>query len=155
MDDMREALDKAAASSDPAVRNMAIRYREMEQEFGQYQAFFSVYKLGITVNGAAKRGPVNAPRAPVARTTPAPRRSNKEDTFASAMQALLIEHGQPMKLNDVYSAYTEKHPEDAIPIETFRQRLVKRREPSGPITLIPQRGYWWAGAELTEAVGDE
>jgi hypothetical protein len=146
MDDMKEALDKAAISSDQAVRNMAIRYREMRNEFEQYEAFFNIYKLGVKPNGTATV--VRAP-AVVRERTLAPRtstpRSDRVDTFSTAMQAILIATGHPMKLNEVYTTYQEQHPEDQTTIETFRQRLVKRR---GVITLIPRQGYWWADAPL-------
>lgn len=153
MSDMKEALDKAAASSDQAVRSMALRYRELQKEFEQYDAFFVIYKQGVTLNNsAAVARPVAVKeRALVPRAAPVARGS-KVDTFSTAMQAILIAAGRPMKLNEVYTTYQEQHQEDQTTIETFRQRLVKRR---GTITLIPRRGYWWADAPLPDASPDE
>ncbi len=148
MDDVKEALDKAAASSDQAVRSMAIRYRELQNEFNQYEAFFSIYKQGIRSNGTATstRPPVTRERTPVMRT-PAVPRTDRVDTFSLALQTILTTAGHPMKLNEIYTTYQEQHPEDQTTIETFRQRLVKRR---GIVTLIPRQGYWWGDAPLTE-----
>jgi hypothetical protein len=147
MDEMREALDKAAASPDPAVRNMAIKYQEMQQEFGQYEAFFNIYKQGIRKNGAAPAAArSSATRERLHLPTPAARpRTGRVDNFSAAAQALLLAHGQPMKLKEIYTTYQQAYPEDQTTIETFRQRLVKKRE---LITLVPRRGYWWAAAEL-------
>lgn len=155
MDEMREALDKAAASPDPAVRNMAIRYQEIRSEFDQYEAFFNIYKQGITKNGTATavRPAITRERVMVPRAS----RTHKVDSFSSALQTVITTYGQPMMLKELYSTYLEQHPEDQTTIETFRQRLVKRRKaPDGSalISLVKGRGYWWAGAPLPEEAGD-
>ena len=149
MDDMKEALDKAAASMDPAVRNMALRYRELQQEFGQYEAFFAIYKQGTSTNGSAPpiARAAAAPRGRAPATRQATPRADKVDVFGTAMRTILLENGHPMKLKDVYAVYQQTHPEDQTSIETFRQRLVKRRS---MLELIPQQGYWWADAPLAE-----
>jgi len=149
MDDMKEALDKAASSADQAVRNMALRYREMQQEFTQYEAFFAIYKQGVGINGSATaaRPPVKG-RTPVAKvTTPAQPRADRTDSFSVAMQTILTEHGQPMKLNELHAAYQARTPDDPTSSNTFRQRLIKRR---GMVVLIEKRGWWWADAPLVD-----
>jgi len=158
MEDMKDALDKAATSPDPAVRNMALRYREMQQEFDQYAAFFTIYKTGITVNGTAthvrpagRTAPANASaareRVALPRTRP---RTDKIDVFSTDLRDLLLEINRPLRLNEIYTTYRQRRPEDEVSIETFRQRLVKRKQ-QGMVSLIPQRGYWWAEAPLTES----
>ncbi len=160
MDAMKEALDKAASSPDLAVRSMAIDYQETLQKLDRYEAFFDIYKEGIKINGTVVR-PAPRGRAPVtakvAHALALPRSSNsgssKTDGFSLALQAIMVETGHPMKLDELYSGYQQKHPEDPVTKETFRQRLVKRRD---TVILIRGQGYWWNGAELpAEAVAAE
>lgn len=150
-DNMTEVLDKAASSADQAVRNMAIRYREMRMEFKQYEAFFTIYKKGVESNGAAARVvPRTAPRGrpPAAKSrVPSLKMSDKVNGFGVSLQVLLAEVGRPMQLDELYLVYSEKHPEDPVTEkETFRQRLVKLRR-AEVITLIKGQGYWWGDSD--------
>jgi hypothetical protein len=149
-DNMTEVLDKAASSADQAVRNMAIRYREMRMEFKQYEAFFTIYKKGVESNGTAARiVPRTAPRGrpPAAKSARVPSKmSDKVNGFGVSLQALLAEVGRPMQLDELYLVYSEKHPEDPTEKETFRQRLVKLRQRE-TITLIKGQGYWWGDSD--------
>lgn len=158
MDDMRTVLDKAASSSDGAVRGMALRFREMQREQEQYTAFFELYRKATSGVAAV---PVKAavvarePSTPVVKRRP---RERKEDTFAESIRMLVTGHGRPMKLNEMHAAYLQQHSDDQTTVETFRQRLVKRRtHPDGVtplIVLVPKQGYWWADATLPEGSGN-
>jgi|SRR5579859_471881 len=151
MDDMKDALDRAASSPDPAVRNMAIRYRETQQELANYEGFFAIYKQGVKTNGVA---PVTRPAAATRSTTakaPSMSRSDRNDTFSTSMKNILTQNGQPMKLNEVHAAYQAQHPEDPTSKETFRQRLVKRRD---IITLVPHQGYLWIDEQPKSEVSE-
>lgn len=149
MDDMKEALDKAAASSDQAVRNMAIRYREMQNEFNQYESFFTIYKQGIKSNGVTTsvRPPTIVRERNVTPKVSVTSRSDKVDTFGLSVQAILLAAGHPLKLNDLYTTYQEQHPEDQTIDGTFRQRLVKRRDII-PLIKGQNGGYWWHDTPL-------
>lgn len=146
VDDLKEALDKAANSADPAVRNMALEYQELRQKFTRCEVFFEIYKEGSRFTGVPVR-PVVRGRIPASRPVLVPSRpqTSKADGFSLAMQGILLDAGRPMKLDDLFTVYLQQHPDDQPPKETFRQRLVKRRD---VISLVKGQGYWWAAAEV-------
>lgn len=142
-DNLKEALDKAAASPDAAVRGMAIRYQEIQRESEQYAAFFSIYREGIKTSASAPLRSAPA-RTPVVR--PAAPRADRNDTFSSSVHDILMAAGHPMQLKEVHAAYQVAHTDDMTTIETFRQRLFKRR---ATIVLV-SKGYWWFDTPVPE-----
>lgn len=144
-----EVLEKAAASTDPAVRNQAIRYRKIKIETEGLEAFFSCYAqaLAETPNGAPAA--IIVPRrAAAVPGRPAP--AVPGDVFAKLVGSTLTAYGKPLKIGKLYDLFCEKHP-DVAPTSaaTFRQKLFKQRD---KIKLIEGEGYWPADVALTGGI---
>lgn len=62
--------------------------------------------------------------------------------FSERIIAVLKANGSPMKLSHLYEAYKASYEDPSLRADTFRQRLVKRRD---EIALIEGRRYWPTG----------
>lgn len=142
---LREALEKAAASPDPAVRMTALRYKKLEQEKQVLDGFFQFYTQACadsTVQAPPLRTKATS-KSPLTVTSRAPM-----DAFLRRVCDLLLSHGQPVRMKRLYGAFYERYPdEDKISEETFRQRLVKKRN---IVQLVEHRGYWPADTAVPE-----
>jgi hypothetical protein len=161
-------LEKALQSPDTVVRRAAIRRMEIDNEIGKLDSFLTFYagsevdpgvsdspKLSEPVNGAAGRQPTSdvkarsrrfsssARRAPIEPKAP---RIGKGTRLADAVKIVLIGHGKPMQLEELFNALKGSHA-DLCPgkIDSLRPRLHEQRE---KITLIKGTGYWPAGTEV-------
>ncbi len=146
---MKDALNKAAASPDPAVRAMALSYTEMEAKMEAMAAFFQFYAEGITAkmpNGKINNHTVStaAPHAVRARAPSAPKnpaaKSVKAEDFTKAILNILYNSSEPVKLPELQMAY-EALGLEKMEKESFRQRMHKRQK-EGSVVLIPRVGFW-------------
>jgi hypothetical protein len=151
MDDIKLALDKAAASPDPAVRGMALHYTEARNRLAALEAFFAFYAEGaVTVNGKVSaprlmEKPVAAPAAP-AKPRVAPEKKSvgsnaKAEEFTRDILDILRQSDKPVKLPDLQMIYEAMGKEPPLQPEAFRQRMIKRKN-DGVIGFIPHVGYW-------------
>lgn len=140
-EDIKNALDKAASSPDPAVRAMALAYKEIEGRLESLRAFFNFYAEGTT----AKSSPIAGGPAQAARQKPpkAPRagKSVKAEVFTEAILTILHNSSEPVKLPDLQTAYEATGLEPPMQPESFRQRMHKRQK-EGAVVLIPRVGFW-------------
>lgn len=144
-DSIKLALDRAASSPDLAVRQMALSYKEKENELDALKSFFSFYATGATANGKS-HGPLTAvepvraskPKVAAAKSTGT---SVKADTFTAAILDILYKSPEPVKLIDLQMAYEATGLEPPMQKESFRQRMHKRQQ-EGKVVLIPRVGFW-------------
>lgn len=105
------ALELAAASPDPAVRQLALHYKSMAQELEALDGFFAVY-LDAGTDATPKSAAQAAFRLrpdDVIMTSPAkPRKS----TVAKSLRDILTEQG-PLDMGSLHSAYVIRNPDDA------------------------------------------
>jgi hypothetical protein len=158
MDDIKTALDKAAASPDPAVRGMALQYSEARNKLGSLEAFFAFYAEGAAaLNG--KHHAVKPTAPPSLPTTAAPPRvrppasaekkpgtNEKAEKFTQDILSILREADAPVKLETLQQAYEALGKEGPLQSETFRQRMISRQK-AGTVVLIPRVGFWLPDAK--------
>src|ERR1700761_3663729 len=144
--EMRAALDKAAASADPAVRAMALNYKEMELKLESLRAFFNFYANGSVPGEISEVRAVQPHPGRPPRTAGTPGRkpgkgSNKPDAFTEAILGILQRSAAPIRLPELQSAYEALNLEPPMQKESFRQRMHKRQK-SNEVVLIPRVGFW-------------
>ena len=132
-------------SPDPAIRNIAIRRREIDEEAGRLDGFLQLYS-DLPANSVT-RG-VHPQRDSVM-SRPAPRFAGD---FVAMVRAVLREAGRPLMLDELYTAFWARLPEQTPSIkESFRQKLKENRM---EIIVLPnKRGYWLADTPLPEGFG--
>ena len=70
------------------------------------------------------------------------------DAFIRRVCDLLMGNGQPIGISRLYEEFYQKYAdEDRVSLDTFRQRLIKKRD---YVSLLSGRGYWPAGADVPE-----
>jgi hypothetical protein len=145
----KEALEKAAASPDPAVRMAATRYYKLQQELHALDGFFTFYSQAYSES--AVQAPARA--KPAVKTALTLTSRAGMDAFIRHVCELLRLNGQPVRMKRLYDSFYESYPnEDKVSEETFRQRLVKKRH---LVQLIEHRGYWPADTDVPEATDME
>lgn len=107
-DRARDALELAAASPDPAVRRLAIRYKEIHREIEILDGFFSIY---TTVGGNVTAG-ITGSAAGNGTSSPAQEGKAVRPAVAKALQGILAERG-PLDLDSLHAEYVARYPEDA------------------------------------------
>jgi hypothetical protein len=145
MPDMKDILDKAASSSDARIRHFAIEYKLAQQKLEQYNAFFELYGE----NSAEQ--PSTAPSSPsmklVGVKTRGRRPASGNNTFVPVVVAILNAAGGPMQLPKMHELYLQQNPGHAIAFETFRQKVIGRKD---SFYSIRGQGYWLKGHEVPE-----
>jgi hypothetical protein len=144
-------LEKAATSSDPVVRYAAIRRMEIDQEILKLDVFLDYYASaqGDFKNGAAPSTPHVVKKANVEVDEPSKikkPRNSKGPRVAAAANEILLAHGQPMQLQDLFAALQAQHADICPPkMESLRPRLHEHRE---TLQYLKGQGYWPVGAAL-------
>lgn len=151
----KSALEKALTSPDTVVRHAAIRRMHIEDEIVQLDTFLTFY-------ASSQADPVvsDSPKLPVAPVNGIKVRSStvqdsvemkaprvaKGTRLAEAVNAVLVNHGKPMQLQELFDALKITNP-DICPgkIDSLRPRLHEQREKIG---MIKGKGYWPAGTEV-------
>ena len=134
-------MERALLSSDPAIRNLALRRREIDSEAQKLDSFLKLY-ADLPANGI--QGAVIFPNSVMER--PRPRFAGD---FIAMVRAVLREAGHPLSLANLYEAFWERVPEQTrSPKESFRQKLKENR--AVIITLPNKGGYWIADTPLPE-----
>ena len=124
---VRDPLEIAAASPDPVIRTMALRYRALEQQKVQLDAFFSVYSGVEAVEDAP--APPQAPaheraRPPAPKARPSPRSA----TLGDNVHEILVAAGRPLEIGEIATAYRARFPQDAARTgESLRVAMAKQR----------------------------
>ena len=142
--DITQVLEKAAASSDPAVRAQAIRYQKLKAEGEALDAFFAFYGQALTEAPPTAAAPKTPARLPMpARPAAKPVVGIAVDDFVERVKAALLAHGEPVKVGKLFNLFSVANPDvTQFNADTFRQKLFKLRD---RIQLIEGRGYWPAG----------
>lgn len=161
--EIKDALDKAASSSDPRVRGVAMRCKELQQEYDRLTDFVQIYAGASPATGAVPAAvgqlpapsvekKVTAPSAPRGRPAGSGKSSQKvdaNDAFSKEICHLIESYQTPLKLGALHAVYLQAHPEDQPSEPTFRQRLIKRKV---VIRLIRGVGYWPENTPLPEGI---
>ena len=132
---VRDPLELAAASPDPVVRQLALRYKELQAEMAPMKAFLDMYdsvKVGVATPQPQDGKPAS---------------SATGDAVVERVKVILVREG-PLDLDALYEQYIKATPEDADRSrEAFRVTLAKRR---GDISRVSEtdRRYWPAGVPL-------
>ena len=140
--DMKQALDKAAASPDPVIRNISLEYMKAVNIAERLKPFIEVYVGGLDEIEMLPEQVLPPVRKLAA--APAPRLNGGQ--FAEQIVAILRDIGKPTQYRELYENYTERHG-DGVKPETFRQKLV-RFDCAKAIQTVNGRGYWPIGDAL-------
>ena len=118
-DPSKELMDAALSSPDAAVRNVALRLKEIEAEKAPLAEFLNMY--------------VKLSNSSIANSTePQLNGGGNPDTILCAM---LQQLGKPMTLNDLHTEFSRRFPTHSPDRkEALRQRLLRLRK-GGRITL--------------------
>ena len=144
MMELEKVLQIATSSPDPAVRRAAVHYRKLLKEADDLKGFFSFYEQALTE--AKEQVPVRI--VPQQVKTRASSTRSSMDAFIRRVCDLLTGNGQPIGISRLYEEFYQKYAdEDRVSLDTFRQRLIKKRE---HVSLLSGRGYWPAGAAVPE-----
>lgn len=140
--DIEAALKIAAGSPDPKVRRMANNYVAVEAKLAASRTFLTYYvnaetelsDESVTIEEVkTKRGPKKA-----GVVSSGGRR--KSTVLLDVLRQILIDKGEPMKVDEMYSVLTDKHKENApVNVESLRARLTKFK---ATIRRVDQRGWW-------------
>ena len=140
--DIRAVLEKAAASPDPAVRNLAIRHGRLRQELETIDSFFAFY-------GSVHAEPIAVQAKPKPKVVNGGGGGGSDD-FVLRVCEVLKRHGTPMRISHLYEVFFETYSDmTKTAPDTFRQRLFKRRN---RIQLIEGIGYWPADTPVPTLV---
>lgn len=142
---IEEILVQAAASSDQAVRGMAVRYKRLQAKLRDMEPFFDAYAAAVAeVEAEPQAAAIAAPKkANGAKRQPQPGVSIPQEDFLRLARETLAAHGSPLPLGEFYDRFCAHAVGHPLPKrESFRQRLLTLRE------HIPLNGhdYWLADA---------
>lgn len=101
------ALELAAASPDPAVRQLALHYKSMVQELEALDGFFAVY-----YGAGAAAVPAQAPTRIASNGAAPPAPAARKIAVAQEIQDILAARG-PLDMDALRAAYVAKNPDDA------------------------------------------
>lgn len=154
MNDRQGTLEKALTSPDTVVRHAAIRRMEIDNEIVQLDAFLTFY-AGSQVDPGVSDSPKLPPAHATDKSRPSPVRGaaeakapriGKGTRLADAVKTVLVNHGKPMQLQDLFDTLTAANPTICPPkVDSLRPRLHEQRD---KIAMIKGRGYWPAGTEV-------
>jgi hypothetical protein len=147
--DMR-AVEMAAQSPDPRVRNVAQRRLEIEREIAPLDGFLSFYcdeAVVIASVAAAAAVPVTkkvVSSQPLNGTAP----KGKTERMIDVAKGAIVEYGQPMSLQMLFETMQRDHPALCLASpESMRARLAEHKD-----KLIRHNGgYWPADMEAPAA----
>lgn len=139
-----KAVEMAASSNDPRVRNIALRRLKINNEIVQLDAFLAFYEsenVEAESSGAEKKTKVNL-------------KSDSSGKSGTTKTALMIDvicdtisaNKNPMPLGTIYS-YLKTHHPDLCPATptAMRVRLSEHRD---RVSRIDARGYWLTNKEV-------
>ena len=106
---VKDAMELAAASPDPAVRQLALRYQAMRLEIEALDSFFAVYS-GSKPLGPLAVEPVAIETKPINGVVRA--NGTTRPSVAKALRAILLEKG-PLDLDSLHEEYVRRNPDDA------------------------------------------
>ena len=99
---LRDPLEIAAASTDPIVRKMALRRKEITIEMARLDSFFTTYAEEKTDSSVAA--------AAESKTKIGSNLRSK--IVIQRLKDILVEHG-PLNLDRLHAKYCESHPDDS------------------------------------------
>lgn len=135
-DRISEALAMAATSLDPAVRNMALRRMEMDQEIKNIDTFLNLYiDLSKTSTPAAKPTAATKPTAaakPQAKSKAngnasrhGPSKFIPREDFLAAIRTIMLLQASPIRLSVMHNLFLTQYPDltNSDSTLSFKRRL--------------------------------
>lgn len=147
-----KAIELAAQSPDARVRSLAQRRLEIEKEIEPLDGFLSFYCAESVALPVSAKLAVGIARKPsqVANGAAQPKSvaKGKTERMIDAANVLIVAHGRPMQLAELYEAIRREHADLSLASpDSMRARLAEHR---GRIARIDGRGYWPAGVEVPD-----
>jgi hypothetical protein len=141
-----DAIRKAADSPDANVRRLAMRRLEIERELSALDVFLSFYvaeaaKLPVVQLKQTVKQHTNGASVPL---------KGKTEAMLTACRNILVAHGQPMRIGELYAAMKEKDPTFSLAnTDSMRARLSSHKD---KLIHIDGRGFWPTGVEMPRAL---
>jgi hypothetical protein len=111
-DRTKDAMEMAAASPDPAVRQLALSYKAMRQQLEALDGFFAIYNGGVVQPlGGAAPAATNGSGGP-APVVHKPAAGAPKSTVTKSLCDILAEKG-PLDMDALHGEYVRRNPDDA------------------------------------------
>lgn len=152
MTEIKEAIEAAASSQDPAVRGMAIRYKTMERELADMEPFFSFYAKaqGEAAQVKAAAAPAAAAKKPA---KPQPKRpaapaSSDMQAFVDQVKQIIAANEHPLSPGEVFLVMQRNGTANGLSQDTVRKRLWDAKNRG--LLVSHDGGYWPADVALPQ-----
>lgn len=145
--DVSSTLLKMATSSDAAVRQSAVLYKQLLVQKERLEGLIAFYGQALAELENAPKIKIKPAAQVAARNGPT---THEVKEFVDRLVVILEECGKETSFNDLYTLYYQRFPNDAkLPTTTFRQRVTKKTK----VFCSVNRKYWLTGREVPSPNG--